>query len=73
MARIPVTEYDYEGMTMVKEGFPAWALDKIKETLLDDSDIMVATYPKCGKFCCEMNSGFIPLRKMYFHHKEGGL
>ena len=50
MPRLKVTEYEYEGMTMLEEAFPAWGLDAIKETLLDDSDVMIATYPKCGKF-----------------------
>ena len=45
-----LTEYKYEGMMMLKEIFPSWALDKLKETLFDDSDIIIATYPKCGKF-----------------------
>ena len=42
------SEYEYEGMVM-SNYFPAWALDQIKETLLDDSDILIATYPKCGR------------------------
>ena len=45
-----LTEYKYEGMMMVEEAFPAWALDKLKDTLFDDSDVIIATYPKCGKF-----------------------
>ena len=43
-----VSEYVYEGMVMTNN-FPAWALDQIKETVLDDSDILIATYPKCGR------------------------
>ena len=49
MTKPQLTEYEYEGMTLMKEVFPAWALDEIKETLLDDSDVMVATYAKCGE------------------------
>ena len=49
MAKLRLTEYEYEGMTFMKEAFPSWALDEIKETLLDDSDVMVATYAKCGE------------------------
>ena len=44
------TEYKYEGMVMVEEIYPAWGLDRLKETLFDDSDIIIATYPKCGKY-----------------------
>ena len=40
--------YDYHGMTM-SPGFPASSLDKIRETRFHDDDIIVATYPKCGK------------------------
>ena len=43
------TEYDYEGITFMKEVFPAEVLDKIKETEFDDEDIIVATFAKCGK------------------------
>ena len=49
MNKRKASEYEYEGMVMVKESFPAWVLDKMKETLFDDSDIFIATYPKCGK------------------------
>ena len=48
-------EYEYEGMVMDKIGSPAWAMDMIKETEFDDSDIFVVSYPKCGKgffYCC---------------------
>ena len=40
--------HEYDGMQMTAQ-FPAKNLDRIKETVFDDDDILVATYPKCGK------------------------
>ena len=40
--------YSYNGMTM-SSVFPADILNKIKQTVFNDDDIIVATYPKCGK------------------------
>ena len=40
--------YVYNGMTMIAM-FPANILDKIKDTAFHDDDVVVATYPKCGK------------------------
>ena len=48
------TDYKYEGMMMVNEIYPAWGLDKLKKTLFDDSDIIIATYPKCGKYSVDL-------------------
>ena len=44
-----VTDYDYHGMIMCKPVFPADVLDKLQESTFDDGDIIIATYPKCGK------------------------
>lgn len=42
-------EYDYHGMTM-SAAFPADVLDKIKELVLNDDDVVIATYPKSGNY-----------------------
>ena len=49
--RLPEPQYDYyeyDGMTMLTL-FPVKNLDRIKETVFDDEDIIVATYAKCGE------------------------
>ena len=40
--------HEYDGMNMLTF-FPVKNLDRIKETVFDDEDIIVATYSKCGK------------------------
>ena len=53
MAKTEILWKDYQydkDMVMVNPGFPRGSLDKIKETEFDDKDIIIATYPKCGKF-----------------------
>ena len=52
MAKTEILWKDYQydkDMVMVNPGFPRSSLDKIKETEFDDNDIIIATYPKCGK------------------------
>ena len=45
-----LTFHEYEGMVL-NALFPAKNLDRIKETVFDDKDLILVTYPKCGKFC----------------------
>ncbi len=41
-------EYTYDGMTM-SELFHKDVLDKIRDSELQDGDVLIATYPKCGE------------------------
>lgn len=42
-------QYTYmEGLVMCPVT-PAYVLDKIKETELDDTDVVIASYPKSGR------------------------
>ena len=43
-------DYQYDEDLVMLSPFPRSSLDKIKETEFDDKDIIIATYPKCGKF-----------------------
>lgn len=48
-------EYIYDDIVMC-ETFPAHALDRLKLLELDDTDIIIATYPKSGKNILSINS-----------------
>ena len=44
------SDYQYdEDLVMLMHVFPRYVLDRLKETEFDDNDIIIATYPKCGK------------------------
>ena len=41
-------DHIYDGMVFAG-AFPASSLDAIKQTQFHDDDIIISTYPKCGK------------------------
>ncbi len=47
-AHILPGEYTYDGMTMC-QSYRKEVLDKIRDSELQDGDVLIATYAKCGE------------------------